>query len=161
MEIYNQDVIGLVSRLDRFHEELFKSVSAGTSELNEFDLERTQKALAALTGYLDWIQAQPHLDLPESHPNPYPVPAAPAALPVESEIVNDILRIYSVLRIEMVNSQSSRKAANIIGFDEKRWRSLIAKLENYLKDYVAGYTPLDLPESSPKMPMSGPGRQGA
>lgn len=159
--IYNHDITGLVARLDRFYTELLKSVSSGTSELNQFDLKRTEDALAALVGYTNFLEAEPQLDLPESHQIlAWEVPDAPEKKVVESEIVNDILRLYSVLRLEMINSQSARKAAGLIKFDSARIRSIYAKLTDYLNKYVKTLTPLDLPESSPQAEMSGPGKLG-
>jgi hypothetical protein len=158
MGIQNHDIVGLVQRSDRFRYELLKSVSAGTSELNEFDKKRLTDALASLNAYLNWVVSQPQLDLPESNPQDFAVATSPAPAVVESEIVNDIIRIMDVLRIEMVESQSARKAAGLIKFDELRFRSVLTKIGAYLTNYVAGFTPLDLPESSPSVALSGPGK---
>ena len=159
-EVYNHDVVGIVQRLDRFRFEMFKCVSAGTSELNEFDRARIQYYLDALTAYIDWLTGRPQLDLPESHPKPFAISDAPATEPVESEIVNDIIRIMDVTRTELCDSQSARRSSGLISWDEGRIRALIAKLNVFLTDYVDHYTPLDLPESSPQAAMSGHGRKG-
>jgi hypothetical protein len=37
---------------------------------------------------------------------------------------------------------------------------MIEKLQNYLDNYVDQATPVDLPESSPANPLTGPGRTG-
>lgn len=161
MKIYNHDLVGIVQRLDRFRFELWKSVSSGGSELNQFDKDRLYDYLSSLNRYLDWVVAQPQLDLPESHPREFEVPEAPADVIVESEVVNDILRIMSVTRTEIVDSQTARKAAGLISFDEIRLRALLTKLKNFLDGYVADATPLDLPESSPQAAMSGAGNKGA
>ncbi len=40
-------------------------------------------------------------------------------------------------------------AAGLIEFDTDRVRSVLTKMGEYLGAYVDGFTPLDLPESSP------------
>ena len=160
MEVYNHDLVGLIQRLDRFRFELWKSVSSGGSELNEFDKARLYDYLNSFNTYLDWVVAQPQLDLPESHPRKFSISAAPEDSIVESEIVNDVLRIMAVTREEVVDSQSARKGSGLISFDELRLRALLEKLKNFLDNYVESVTPLDLPESSPQAEMSGAGRKG-
>ena len=94
------------------------------------------------------------------NPRVFEVSEPPEDVIVESEIINDLLRVMSVTRSEIVDSQSARKGAGLISFDEARARALLTKMKNYLDNYVAAVTPLDLPESSPQMEMSGPGNTG-
>ena len=158
--VQNQDLVGLLVRLARFKEEALKSVSSSSSELNQFDTTRLKAYLAAMTSYLNWVVAEPQLDLPESAPKDYTVPDAPPSQEVESEIIADVGRLLDVCYKEALDSQSARKAAGIIGFDESRVRAVIAKIGSYLDNYVANQTPLDLPESSPAVTSTGPGRTG-
>lgn len=157
---YNHDVAGVVPRMDRFTVELQRCVSSSTSEFNQFDQDRLGKYLGSWSGYIDWFQAQPHLDLPESHPREYNLDNEPEVIDSESEMVNDICRIISVARCELINSQSARMPARLNSFDEARQRAVIAKLEAFLSTYIVPHTPLDLPESSPAAGMTLPGRGG-
>lgn len=158
--ILNHDLKGLMDRLVRFSEELVKSVSSGTSELNAFDMKRIKTYLASMSSYLDWVQGEPLLDLPESSPKEYTVADGPTVVDAESEIVNDLGRLLEVCYVECLNSQSARRAAGLNQFDEERVRSLIAKATSYLDTYVSASTPLDLPESSPREESTGAGRVG-
>ena len=158
--IYNHDLKGFLDRVARFKEELIKSVSSASSELNEFDRKRIVAYLSSMDSYLDWVQAEPALDLPESSPKAYTVADAPSVIVVESEIVNDLGRLLDVCYEECLHSQSARKAAGLIAFDEARTRSLIRKCMSYIETYVSSETPLDFPESSPLAPSSGAGRTG-
>lgn len=160
METYNHDICGLVRRLDRFAFELHKSVSSGTSQVNQFDQERLAKYLGAAVTYHDWMLSQPQLDLPESHPTLYTIDDDPGLAEVENESINDLLRLIKVTRIELVDSQSSRDPASLNPYDSKRFLALIAKCQAFLDNFIAVVTPLDMPESSPKRATSGPGRTG-
>ena len=84
----------------------------------------------------------------------------PEITEVENEEVNDLLRILSAARDEMVSSQSARMGSTLIRFDESRIRAVVAKAQAFLSDYIQTQTPLDLPESSPDAPLSGPGKTG-
>ena len=68
MEVYNDDIAGVYRRINRFLEELQKSASSNVSDVNKFDLDRIKSYIESLTKYIDWIIAQPQLDLPETHP---------------------------------------------------------------------------------------------
>ena len=156
----NHDIFGIYNRLNRFIEEMFKSVSSGVSQMNSFDQARLQKYIDNIRGFVAWVIGQPSLDLPETAPREYQLVGAPTIALVESEEVNDIMNMLTVARDEIINSQSSRNPAGLIPFDEARFSAVINKIEAFLKTYVSTLTPLDLPESSPQAPISGPGRTG-
>jgi len=157
MKVNNHDIYGLAKRLDRFIQEAHKSVSAGSSELNTFDRDRALSNLAYCTAYQTFILSQPQLDLPESHPADYELPEPADTPEVESDVINDLIRLAQLTREELVNSQSARKAAGLIGFDSGRLSAMVSKCEALIG---ATPDPLDLPESSPRSAMSGPGRKG-
>lgn len=158
--VNNHDIAGLNARINRFIEELIKSVSSGTSQVNEFDQARLTTYLDAIDIYHAWVIAQPHLDLPETHPRPILLEANPETPDVENENVNDIVRILEIARDELVNSQSARDGASLNKFDSARLKAVISKVRAFLETYVKIATPLDLPESSPQAAQSGPGRTG-
>lgn len=160
VEVNNHDVAGLYSRINRFIEELIKSVSSGTSQVNAFDATRIKSYLNAIEVYTDWVLAQPQLDLPETHPRKIVLAESPAVSQVENESLNDLIRLFEILRDEIVNSQSARDGAGLNKFDSERLKSIVEKAKNFISSYVEGVSPLDLPESSPVRAGSGPGRTG-
>lgn len=158
--VYNHDIVGIYNRVNRFVEELVKSVSSGVSQMNAFDQARLLSYLKNISTYLAWVTAQPQLDLPETHPRLYALPEAPEPVTVENEEVDDVVRMLLVARDEIINSQSARQGSGLIPFDASRFLAVVKKCEAFMADYVATVTPLDLPESSPTDPMSGGGKVG-
>ena len=158
--VYNSDIQGLHNRINRYIIECLKAVSHATSLINDFDLERIKSYLSALRYYHDYVIKQPQIDAPETSPREYALQTDPVVPPIENEMLKDIIRDMERMRDEMTNSQSARNAAGLLGFDSVRFLSYIAKTENYISDYVLNAQPLDMPESSPMTPVSGPGQTG-
>ena len=90
----------------------------------------------------------------------YELRPAPVVPDMENESLSDICRLLELGRDELIHSQSARQGAKLIGFDSIRLLQIVDKCEKFMADYVAMATPLDLPESSPRAPMTGPGNQG-
>jgi hypothetical protein len=107
-----------------------------------------------------WVTSQPQLDLPETHPREIMLKAGPVITDVENESVNDVLRMVMIARDELVNSQSARVPAGLIKFDAARLTAVIQKCEAFLTNYIKVVDPLDLPESSPGVGLSGSGKVG-
>lgn len=158
--VYNHDIAGLYDRFNRFLAEMNKSVSSATSQMNQFDQTRLTSYLNAVRAYHDWVINQPNLDLPETHPRKIALAPPVVRAESDSEIIQDIGRLMTLARDELVNSQSARDPANLNPFDSARLLAMVGKVEAYLTDYVTKATPLDLPESSPLHGMTGPGRGG-
>lgn len=160
--VYNHDVVGVYRRINRFIEEVSKSVSSSGSMMNEYDQTRLATYLDAIDSFIDWVVAQPQLDLPETHPRQYPLKASPIVKDedIENESAIDVVRMLELARDEIVNGQSARLGSGLIVFDVNRIRAVVAKARNFLNDYIATVTPLDLPESSPMRTMTTPGRTG-
>ena len=158
--VNNHDIVGLYNRINRFLDEIHKSSSSAVSEYNEFDMTRSKSYLEAIDTYHDWVIAQPQLDLPETSPKTYELLAVPSITRVENESINDFVRIFTLTRDSLVNSQSARMPAGLMSYDSVRLRAITSKARNLLQDYVEPITPLDLPESSPQAPSSGAGRTG-
>lgn len=159
---YNHDVAGLYRRMNRFIEELARSVSSSGSQMNAFDQTRLATYLDAIDSYMNWVVSQPSLDLPETHPRVYTFAPSPAVKDedVENESALDVIRMLELARDETVNGQSARLGSGLITFDEIRLRAIVSKARNFLENYIATVTPLDLPESSPMKNMTQPGRTG-
>lgn len=159
---YNHDIAGLCTRIHRFMVELKKSVSAGTSHVNTFDQDRLDSYLAAIRVFHEWIIGQPQLDLPETHPRVLDVPLMPDddVDAIENESLRDAARLFKIAILELQSSQSSRHASGLISYDSRRLLAIVEKVQALLDGYIKNLTSLDLPESSPAYPMSGPGKTG-
>lgn len=158
--VYNHDIAGLHRRINRFVVELAMSQSNGVSQVIEHDQARLQTYLDALKTYKAWVQAVPMLDLPETHPTQYMLEADPVLPEVENESVADVMRLFILMREELLNSQSARLASTLTKHDDTRLSAIIEKAQNFLTNYIQVTTPLDLPESSPDEAMAPAGKIG-
>ena len=156
----NHDIAGIARRINRFLEEVQRSVSSESSNTNDFDFTRTLTYLDAVTAYHDHAVAQPQLDLPETHPRVIVVDDGPELVAIENESLTDLCYMFQLAKDELMNSQSSRNSSGLIGFDSGRLMAVINKARVFMTEYVANVTPLDLPESSPMRDGAEPGRSG-
>lgn len=157
---YNHDISGFHRRINRFIVELLKSVISSGSQVNLFDQERLTSYISALRAYQGWVNAQPQLDLPDTHPRSYALDSNPDIPDLENESIVDAVRMLELSRDELVRSQSSRNAAGLMPFDSKRFTAMVDKVDSFLNSYITDITPLDLPESSPQTEMTGDGQTG-
>jgi hypothetical protein len=160
MTTLNHDIAGLHARLNRAIYETYKSASSGVVEYREADVDRILSYLRGIDEFHAWVEDQPELDLPESHPKEYALDANPVTTLVENDAANDIIRLLEVTREELVNSQSARLPAGLISFDSERLTATVEKTRKLVTDFIQNVQPLDLPESTPKRGQSGPGRKG-
>ena len=158
--VYNGDLYGIYMRLNRFLEELWKCASSSVPYMSIADQQRFAKYLDSIDSYRAWIQAQPELDLPETAPKNYPLPAKCPWTEVESDDINDLLRQLDDTMVELTNSQSARMPCRLISYDELRLTDYIAKMRQFLTGYIQKVQPLDIPESSPRDVVSGQGKTG-
>lgn len=160
LETYNADVCGLVRRINRFILEMAHSQSSGVSKTTSFDVVRALSYIDAVRKYLAWVIDQPELDLPETSPNKYKLPASPDIPEMENESIYDLCNLFAIARDELANSQSSRLSSNLIPFDTSRLTAVLDKASNFIATYVTVVDPLDQPETSPMTAVTGLGRQG-
>ncbi len=158
--VYNQDVRGLASRINRFITELMLSSSANLANVSDFDAGRLESYIKAIRIYHDWIVGQPSLDLPETAPRVYELDPNPAVPIMENEAIRDCIVMLEGARDELVNSQSARMAVGLLSFDSNRVSRVVDKVEAFLNNYIREVQPLDLPESSPQRPMMPAGKLG-
>jgi len=156
---YNLDVFGVQRRYNRIIVELTKAVSSGVSLTNSFDVARAQSYLKAMGSYLKWAHEEPKLDCPETGPTEQQLQANPPIPAIENESLYDLMQLVVIARDELCNSQSARNPFGIIDFDYTRQTTYLAKMTSLI-DFIIANEPLDLPESSPMDPISGPGQQG-
>ncbi len=155
----NSDVYSVFRRLNRYIVEIAKSQSSGISQIMPYDVDRVTSYLKSWRAHLDYIVGQPLLDYPETGPTEIPLPAIAPPTQIENESMYDLVLEIGYARDELTNSQSGRQPSNLMPFDYKRQISYIDKITNQLA-YVAANEPLDLPESSPMVLMSGKGQLG-
>ncbi len=151
-EVFNDDIAGIYHRINKYIVECQLSASANVAAVNEFDMVRMDAYLKVITSYIDWVVAQPALDLPETHPQLVTLKPKPEILDIENLMIQDCIRLWERARDECTASQSARNPTGMISFDEKRLRAVIEKTEKYMTDHIAKVSPIDLPESSPTSP---------
>jgi len=155
----NIDVHSIVRRYNRMLVEIAKSQSSGISQVMPFDVIRITSYVNAMRAQLDFIVAQPLLDCPETGPMEMPLPPMPNVTPIENESAYDLMTLLEVARDEMANSQSGRIPSNLVKFDYDRQIAYLTKINNLIA-YINVNEPLDFPESSPMVAMSGAGQRG-
>lgn len=160
MKVYNHDLYALVKRMRRFKYELVKSVSANLGEASNHDMARLASYLDAMKAFKAWMVAQPELDLPETSPMELSVGESPELPAVDNDDFDVIVKLLNLLELELVNSQSARRATGLVVHDSVRFDAMVEKVESFINNYMAAANPLDLPESLPVAPMAGPGRTG-
>lgn len=159
MQTNNHDVRALHSELNRYIEEVQKSQSANLAQIREADMARFRSYLARYNDILDWIVAQPQLDLPESHPDVYELEEYPELAKLENEVLNSFSTLLDLARKENANSASSRAPSGLLPQDANRQRGYRAKMIALL-DMSTRITPADFPESSPRAASITDGRTG-
>lgn len=157
---YNTDVFSLVRRINRFIVELVKSQSSGISQTMPFDVARVRSYTNSIRSFVAWVVAQPLLDLPETGPSEVPLPVSPEIPELENESAFDLCTLLEIARDELANSQSARMSTNLLKFDYDRLLAVVTKIENFITQYITVAEPLDLPESSPSVKVTGKGNQG-
>lgn len=160
MEGNNHDILQVNDTFYRMIKEAEHCASANVSVLSKFDLGRFHEYLNDLESQLNWVQDQPELDLPETHPTVWEYKDPEPQIDVENEGINHLSRLWRLARGEMVNCQSARLSVRLLGFDEGRVRAVIGKSRKFLDDYLSQRAAMDLPESSPQEPVSPPGLTG-
>ncbi len=160
MQVFNNDIAGLYSRINRYITELIKCASSNVADINEHDRARIGAYITALQFYINWSTSQPFLDLPETHPKTIELENAPEIPLIENLMVADLISLLVRGRDEIINSQSARNSNGIISFDLARINAVLTKIRSFLLEYVDKVTPVDMPESSPKYPDTGTGSTG-
>lgn len=149
IKLYNDDVAGLVRRINKFIVELRDSQSGVTDDFGEHDQTRLKSYIVALRTYIAWVEGQPVLDLPKTHPTAVVVPEAPVIGEVINLNVIDLIRLLERGRDELIiGSDSSQRSSGFNAHDSARVKAILEKTEKYLTEYIEKITPLDSPETS-------------
>ncbi len=160
IEVYNHDVANLGHMVAKYAYEMYKARSNAVNDMSSFDVERFYQYTRSIRAYQAWIMAQPQLDLPEWTPTVEEVADWPEFETVENDSINTMIKLAHVCWFELVNSQSARVSTGMVSFDDNRFNAIVDKMEAFMKDYVENILPIDLPESTPSVVVSGVGRRG-
>jgi hypothetical protein len=160
MTTKNIHVPELYHMIVRFLVEMQLSQSANTSINNDFDLARYKTYFNALRVKIGVMKHPSFLDLPETDPFTFELRPLPAIKDVENEVVAQLSLFMRAMALELTRSQTARNSSGIVSFDRTRQLALVSECETYLTDYAMKVQPLDLPETSPRAPLQGPGLDG-
>jgi hypothetical protein len=152
--IFNHDLVGIWNRMNRFIRELQQATSANSSQMNTFDQVRLDSYLKGILAYVAWVASQPQLDLPKTSPRSYLLEAPVNPAPVENEEVNDLFHMFETARDELISSESARLPSGFVVFDQTRFVAVINKAQAFLGNYIATFTPMDMPEAGGMKPIS-------
>jgi hypothetical protein len=149
IKLFNDDVAGLVRRINKFIVELRDSQSRVTDDFGKHDQERLKSYIEAIRTYIAWVEGQPMLDLPKTHPTEVVIPTNPEIGAITNLNVIDLIRLLERGRDELLfGSDSSQRSSGFNKHDSDRVKAIIDKTEAYLTDYIEKITPLDSPETS-------------
>ena len=161
LETRNLNIQTICNKIARFAEEMYKSQSGAVSGFSEADRLRFESYINALVAYKVFAETQPILDTPVSHSYEYKVTVKP--FPefemVDNDAINEIVQMFRMFWLEMLESQSSNRTNGLIDADWKRYDTFIQRFNNLLANYIAPTTYLDSPETIPSLavPPASPG----
>lgn len=158
--VFNQDVVLFYDRVSRYIVEVQDSQSSDTSEAKSADVVRWRAYITELRRLIAWVQSQPDLDLPETHPRQFPLRPLVELQDIENDPARQLVRLFVAAIYECVNGQSARQAVGYIKPDEGRMVAILDRCDSLINDYIVPTAPQDLPESSPRSPMGERGLTG-
>jgi len=158
---FNHDVVGILNRLGRFATELVRSDSSNLNSMSAADKVRLASYLDDLDAYVAHVMSVPQLDLPKtSHSVQWAIEPLDPVPAISNEDVEDLVRLLMLVHAEVANSDSAGSSSGLISFDQIRLSAVITKARNFLVNYIAKASPIDLPASSqmdPLTPVAKPG----
>lgn len=146
----NIDIAALHARILRFVTELHHAVSRKSALANPFDMVRTKAALDAIDSLHAFVIGEPAIDVVDTEL----LWTLGEMLPweeFESEVINDLIRMYTILEHELVKSNSVSMISGLTPYDSARLTAMVERIRRFIIDYVEVVTPLDLPGSTPKL----------
>ena len=154
---YNQDIVTLSDKINRFIIEVGLSETANVHIPSPFDLIRFEAYLEGIRVLQSWINATPQLDLPNTYPRKYCLKTVQDVPTMESDGARTLIRLLEVMRDELVRGQSTRTASGLNTYDDGRLTAIIAKVQALLDSIGEPAVGTDYPNSSPLTPMVGQG----
>ncbi len=158
--VLNEDVYTILEDLKQYADECYNSNSANTNSVNEHDQGRIEDMIDALEGLHVHVQAQPYPDYVDVNEDGYIFTPWEELPNVENNMINHLRRVFNRTHQQLANSQSARAMAKLIDPDSQRLSSNLIKCRNYLENYIKPFSPLDLPETTPKNARVPEGKRG-
>lgn len=155
---HNPSIWLIITKIDRIIKELADSRTANSTSSSGHDTARMDSYVSDFVRLVEHLVTEPDLDWVATHPDTWALSEEPPLPELENEDVlfalNDLIRT----RREITRSQSGRNPSGIAAPDYDRMISFIGKVEDFVNNYISpkgdSGTPLDLPESSNKVPNS-------
>jgi len=155
----NSDIYHLTHRINRTIFEMQHSQSSGITNTIPADLERITKYISDLRLHVDGIMRRGIPDNPKTQPEQIPLDDL-----VQKVIENDdhkavIDQLY-IMRDEVIASASSRLGGGFLAPDYKRASAMLDRIDDLFTMFIPAIDPVDNPESTPSVPLTGHGMQG-
>lgn len=131
-KVQNLDIVDLVSRVDRFMNEVARAASATRTETSNHDVARQHNILDRLEARFQMYAAEPELDLPHYHPKPMLVPVPGTINIIENGDSQQLLNLLSALRTELLFSDSAERSTSFNPADKSRAQALIDKMRQLI-----------------------------
>ncbi len=144
----NQDIYGLDNMLIRQMIEMVTSVSAEVQTILPPDRARLDAYIAALDSYRLWMVNATPVDYPATYKLYYCLSKIPDPIYIPSAPYRDLVNQLTVMKGELILSQSSRMSAGLLPQDNDRFVSYLSRMQAYLTDYVDKAAPNDHPRTT-------------
>lgn len=160
--VANRQVKQLLERVWRSAVECHASESADTSFMNDADQVRVLASLDRIDQLHAWILELPQYDMVDTKDERLPLTPFPTFVPVENEIINDLVQMFADAWHQLFNSQSARMKSGLMRPDSARLADNITKARKYMTEFVGNeeVQPADYPASSPRREVSEAGMRG-
>lgn len=150
-KIQNLDILDLTYRIDRWLNEMQKSVSATRNESTKADRDRWNALLGDFGRKFILSKAEPEMDLPKYHPISRPLPPVPV---LEDKQNVDVMRCTHLLIACRTEILESGDAERVSGFSEAgagRIDAVIKRLTATMKE-IDENPEVDSPNSPDEKP---------
>ncbi len=151
----NINIQTICNKISRFAEEVNKSVSGAVAGFNEADKLRLESYVKSLGDYKIFAEKQPALDTPVAHHHKQTVSVRefPVIDHVDNDAVNEVVQMFRLFWIEMLESQSSNLSNGLIPQDWTRYQVFLDRFTSLINDYITPTTYIDSPETIPSYPV--------
>lgn len=155
----NSDIYHLNARINRIIFEMQHSQSSGIPNTIQADLERITKYISDLRAHVNGVMRRGIPDNPKTQPEQIALTDL-----VQKNIENDdhkavIDQLY-IMRDEIIASASSRLGGGFLGPDFRRASAMLDRIDDLFTMFIPAIDPVDAPESTPSVPLTGHGLQG-
>lgn len=141
----NLDILDLVARIDAYLMEISRAASATRRETSTHDLTRSVAMEVRFRERFELYAGDPELDLPKYHPKALRVPVPPSLNRVENADSQQLINLWSALRIELSYSDSAERATGFKQADVGRVVPVLDKIVQF-NTAIFDNPEIDLPD---------------